>query len=217
MTPLAKSLIAGTALLILMPSLTCAQTSTNTSNVLNGQIDLQSDIAKLNTQVTNIAGNVASSADAGGNNVQIYTMNDTNVLNTQIVGNSADIVATQNANVQNAGGTVDLQAQAICNGTDISTDPHNVNVNSYQECDATDPYAQLNANVDTAGNDTSLLATAIGNTFSEDTNAPNTNIITRQLNTSTEEAVVNSAVKNVYGNLSIGATAVGNTATIVHY
>ncbi len=144
-------------------------------------------------------------------------MNNTNVLNTQIVGNRADIVAIQNANVQNAGGTVDLQAQAACNGADISTDPHDVNVNSYQECDATDPYAQLNAYVDTAGNDTSLTATAVGNTFSEDTNAPDSNVITRQLNTSTEYAAVNSVVKNVYGNLNVTATAVGNTATIVHY
>lgn len=202
-----------------MPSLACAQAWNNggTSNVLNGQINLKSDISQLNTQITNIAGGVDSESNAGGNNAEIYTMNNTNVDNSQIVGNSADIVATQNVQVQNTGGGVNLQAQAVCNGADISTDPHDVNVNSYQECDATDPYAQLNANVNTAGGDTSLLATAVGNTFSEDTNAPNSYVVNRQVNTSTEDSVINSAVSNVYGNLTITSTAIGNTATIVHY
>lgn len=144
-------------------------------------------------------------------------MNNTNVKNDQYVGSSADIVAIQNATVQNTGGTVSLQAQAICNGADVSTDPSYTNVNSKQECDATDPYAQLNANVLNAGNDTALAATAVGNTFSEDTNAPNSNIVTRQLNNSMEESVVNATVTNVAGNLTINSSAIGNNAQIIHY
>ena len=217
MTPLAKILIAGTALLTLPASLACAGESNDVSNILNGQVNLQSDISKVNTQVQNVVGNVDGTSTAGGNNVQIYTMNDTNVLNKQYVGPSADIVSIQNADVENAGGTVTLQSQAICNGADISTDPHNVNVKSSQDCNATDPYAQLNANVVNAGNDTSLAAVAVGNTFSEDTNAPNSNIITRQTNNSTEEAVVNSTVTNVAGNVSVNGTAIGNNAQIIHY
>jgi hypothetical protein len=217
MTRLARILIAGTALLTLSASLACAQQSNDVSNILNGQVNLQSDVSKLNTTIDSVAGNVNSSSVAGGNNVSVFTMNNTNVINKQYVGPSADIVAIQNADVENAGGTVTLQAQAICNGADISTDPSNVNVKSSQVCDATDPYAQLNANVVNAGNDTALAATAVGNTFSEDTNAPNANVTTRQVNNSMEESVVNSTITQVSGNVTVNSSAIGNNAQIVHY
>jgi hypothetical protein len=217
MKKLMTILIAGTAALILPLSLACAQQNDGYSNILNGQVDLQSQVAKVNTQVTNVFGNLDSSAAAIGNNVSIFTMNNTNVDNNQIVGPGADIVAIQNADVNNVGGTTTLSATAECNSADVSTDPSYTNVNNQQECDATDPYAALNANVNTAGNDVSLAATAVGNSFSEDTNAPSSNINNLQINNSFEEAVVNSTVSNVYGNVAINAQAIGNNAQIIHY
>ena len=163
MTRLAKTLIAGTALLILPANLACAQQNNDVANILNGQIDLKSDVSNLNTQISNVAGNVNATSTAGGNNVEVFTMNNTNVLNKQFVGSGADIVATQNADVQNAGGTVTLQSQAICNAADVSTDPHTTAVTSDQECQANDPSALLNAKVVNAGDDTTLASQAVGN------------------------------------------------------
>src|SRR5580693_8963183 len=120
------SLIAGTALAILPLSLACAQES-NESNILNGQINLQSDVSKVNVQVTDTNGNVAVDSIAGGNNAEIVTMNNTNVKNNQFVGSGADIVSTLNANVTNTTGGVSLDSETACNQISVSTDPHQVN------------------------------------------------------------------------------------------
>src|ERR1700678_3406208 len=118
-------LITGTALAILPMSLACAQES-NESNILNGQINLQSDVSKVNVQVTDTNGGVAVNSIAGGNNAEIVTMNNTNVVNKQYVGSGADIVSILNANVQNTTGGVSLDSETACNQISISTDPHEV-------------------------------------------------------------------------------------------
>lgn len=217
MTRLTKILITGTALLILPLNLAYADGSTSTgSDVLNGQIDLQGSNAHINTTVTDAVGNVAGASQSVGNNVEIVTMDNTNVTNNQSVGNVA-INADQNATVQNAGGTVTLSSQAVCNSADVSTDPHVASVYSNQQCYASDPSSLLNASVSNAGNDVSLSSTAVGNTFSEDTNAAYMPIQNYQLNNSNTSATVNSTVSNISGNVTVNATAIGNNAQIVHY
>src|SRR5271163_4158954 len=158
MINLTKTLIAGTALMILPLSQTYAQGSNNNSDgsiVLNGQVDLHLSSSNVNTNITNTAGNVAGTSASVGNNLEVVTMDDASVNNNQYVS-SVSISADQNANVQNAGGTVTLQSQATCNAADVSTDPHTTTVNSTQECQANDPSALLNATVTNTGNDVSL-------------------------------------------------------------
>jgi len=170
----------------------------------------------VNTTVTNVAGNVTGSSASVGNNLEVVTMNDSNVTNSQYVG-QVSIAADQNATVKNADGTVTLQSQAICNAADVSTDPHTTAITSYQECQASDPSALLNANVVNAGNDTSLSSQAVGNSFSEDTNANYMPIQNTQLNNASIASTVNSTVKNVSGNVTVNSSAIGNNAQIVQY
>jgi hypothetical protein len=216
MTRLTKILITGTALLILPLNLAYADGSTSGSNVLNGQIDLQLSSSHLNTSVSNSPGNVANASSAVGNNVEVVTMDNTNVTNSQYVGN-VSINADQNANVQNIGGTVSLSSQAACNAADVSTDPHTAAIYSNQTCNASDPSALLNANVANINNDVSLSSQAIGNSFSEDTNAQYMPVQNYQTNSASIASTVNSKVTNVNGNITINSTAVGNNAQIVQY
>lgn len=214
MRHLAKILIASTALLTLPLSLAYAGDST--SQILNGQVDFHVDHSNLNLNVNDAAGNTVGASVAGGNAVDITTMNNTTVTNNQYVS-SVSISSDLNANVTNTGGTVDLSSQAVCNSAGVSTDPAYTNVYSNQECNAKDPSAQLNANVANIGNDVSLASTAVGNSFEEDTNAQSSAIQNYQLNNSNVYATTNANVTNVAGNVSASATAIGNTAQIIHY
>jgi hypothetical protein len=191
-------------------------TSSSGSEILNGQVDLHTAESNVSTSVVNAEGNVAAQSSAGGNNLQVVTMNDTGVLNNQYT-TSIDISANLSANVQNSGGTVTLQSQAICNGADVSTDPHITAVNSSQECDAVDPSASVNANVVNAGNDVSIASTAMGNSFSEDTNATQMPTQNYQLNQSSVNSTVNAKITNVAGNVTVNSTAMGNNAQIIGY
>jgi len=170
----------------------------------------------VNTTVTNTAGNVTGSSASVGNNLEVVTMNDANVTNSQYVG-QVSIAADQNATVKNANGTVSLQSQAICNAADVSTDPHTTAVTSDQECQANDPSALLNAKVINAGNDVSLASQAVGNSFSMDTNAAYMPVQNQQLNNSAIASTVNSTVKNTNGNVTVNSSAIGNNAQIVQY
>lgn len=202
--------------MILPLNLACAQTSSDGSIVLNGQVDLHLSASNVNTSITNVAGNVTGTSSSAGNNLEVVTMNDSTVSNSQYV-TSVSIAADQNANVQNTGGTVTLQSQALCNAADVSTDPHTTAVTSTQTCYANDPSSLLNANVLNAGNDTSLSSTSVGNSFSEDTNAAYMPTTNQQMNASSIASTVNATVKNVAGNVTVSSSSVGNNAQIVQY
>src|SRR5580698_8566329 len=111
MRNLKTALIATTALTILSLSQACAQQNSE-SNILNGQVDLNSSVSKLTTSVVDTSGNVTLDSTAGGNAVEIVTMNNTNVQTGQFTGGGADIVSIVNANVQNTDGTVSINSQA---------------------------------------------------------------------------------------------------------
>src|SRR6185437_9639722 len=113
MTRLARILIAGTA--ALMPMTQAFADGSSESQIINGQIN-------LNSIWTN-------------NNME---MNNTIVDNNQYASGAA-IGADLNATVTNVNGSVNLNTQVACNTADISTDPAYTIVNSTQECNVGDP------------------------------------------------------------------------------
>ena len=96
MTRLAKTLITATAMLTLMSASAFADGSNDggVSNILNGQVNLNNQTATLNLSSTNVQGNISGGATAGGNAIDITTMNNTNVINNQYV-------STQNIDADN--------------------------------------------------------------------------------------------------------------------
>jgi hypothetical protein len=218
MTPFAKTLIAGTALAILQLNPACAGDSTDHSGsiILNGQVDLHTSISSLGATVKNVHGDVGVQSTAGGNAVDITTMNDTQVQNDQYTS-SVDIFSDLGASVHNVDGSVAVQGQATCNNTSISTDPNFTQVDSNQECRAKDPTSSMNVDAGNISGDLSVSNLAAGNSFQEDTNAPFAPITTRQINASSVNANTIANVANIGGSVSVTSTAVGNTAQIVHY
>src|ERR1700753_4159752 len=123
MTRLAKTLITATAMLTLMSASAFADGSNDggVSNILNGQVNLNNQTATLNLSSTNVQGNISGGATAGGNAIDITTMNNTNVINNQYVS-TQNIDADVYANLTNVGGTTDLNSQSVCNQDSISMD-----------------------------------------------------------------------------------------------
>ena len=196
----------------------CADSSNDggVSNILNGQVNLNNQTATLNLDTDTVQGNVSGAAVAGGNAIDITTMNNTNVINNQYTS-TQNIDSDVYANVNNVGGTTDLTSQAVCNSASISMDPTSTNVDSTQECKAIDPSATLHANVSNTNNDVSLASMAVSNTMEEDTNAPYGNVTNWQINRAAVNASTTANVTNIGGNVSASATAIGNTGQIIHY
>lgn len=217
MTRLAKILITGTALTILPLTQACAAESTSTgSNILNGQVNFNATVSTLNTDVYNTGGDVVGQSVAGGNAVDITTMNDTTVTNNQF-NKSTTIESTINAGVGNIGGSVGYSSQAACNSASVSTDPTLTAVNSQQECRSIDPASTVNANIAHIGGDVGLASSAVGNTFEADSNASNMPVSTGQINSSFVQSKVNANISNVGGTVSATSAAIGNNAQILHY
>ena len=154
---------------------------------------------------------------AAGNLIDITTMNNTKVQNSQIVGPNAAIGSNVNTNVTNVWGSVGIPNQAVCNGASVSTDPTLTAVNSYQKCDASDPASAINTNVSNIAGDAVIQNSALGNSFEADSNAPNMPIVTQQYNNAMSASTVNANVSNVGGSTSLTSSAIGNTAQIIHY
>ena len=218
MTRLAKTLITATAMLTLSTALAFADSSNDggVSNILNGQVNLNNQTATLNLDSDTVQGGVSGAAVAGGNAIDITTMNNTNVINNQYTS-TQNIDSDVYANVNNVGGTTDLTSQAVCNSASISMDPTSTNVDSTQECKAIDPSATLHANVSNTNSDVSLASMAVSNTMEEDTNAPYGNVNNWQINRAAVNASTNATITNVGGNVAASATAIGNTGQIIHY
>jgi hypothetical protein len=207
-----------TATLTLLTASAYADSSNDggVSNILNGQVNLNNQTATLNLDSKNVQGTLTGGAVAGGNAIDITTMNNTNVSNNQYVS-TQNIDSDVYANVKNVGGDVGLSSQAVCNSASISMDPTSTNVDSTQECKAVDPSATMQANVTNAVGSVSLASTAVSNTFEEDTNAPYGNVNNWQINRAAVNASTTATLKNVGGDASASATAIGNTGQIIHY
>jgi hypothetical protein len=217
MSNLAKTLIATTALSILTLSPAFAGSSTDTGSViLNGQVNFDVEASKLNVDVQDVGGDAVGQSVAGGNVVDITTMQDTKVHNEQY-STSSYIGSELNTNVSNVGGSVGYTSQAVCNDASVSTDPTTTDVYSNQECRAQDPTSTLNAAVTNVSGDVSLQSSSLGNNFEEDTNAPNAPVATYQINNSATYSTVNASIANVHGSVGATSAAIGNNAQIVHY
>ena len=229
MTFRAKILIAATALATL--SATCAYAggaeygSWNDGAMAGGigsqintnQVNLQTNWSNMTGNIDTVAGDAVMQGAAGGNLMDITTMNNTMVNNSQIVGPGASIGSNITGNINNIGGSVGIQNQAVCNGVSVSTDPTLSATHSYQECNAADPASMIKANVTNIAGDAVFQGSSLGNTFEADSNAPNMPIFNKQINNSTIASTVNANVYNIGGSTSMTSSAIGNTGQIIHY
>jgi hypothetical protein len=187
------------------------------SQILNNQINLQTNWSSLTGSVDTVGGDVVVQGNAAGNLVDVTTMNDTRVTNNQTVGSNATIGSTVAVDVNNVWGSVGITNQAICNGASVSTDPILTAVKSNQACHATDPYSEINTNISNIGGNAVVQGMAVGNKLETDSNAPNFPIMSRQLNNSGVVSNVNANVFNAAGTVGLSSSAVGNTAQVLHY
>ena len=187
------------------------------SQILNNQINLQNAWSNLTGSVNTVGGDAVAQGSAAGNMIDITTMNNTMVNNSQIVGPGASIGSNIVGNINNIGGSVGIQNQAVCNGVSVSTDPTLSATHSYQECNAADPSSMIKANVTNIYGDAVFQGSSLGNTFEADSNAPNMPIFNKQINNSTIASTVNANVYNIGGSTSMTSSAIGNTGQIIHY
>lgn len=187
----------------------------NGSLILNDQTQLQAVTSKVNTEAMGISGDFAAQSVAGGNALDVTTMQDSWVTSKQYT--AGDVTATLNGNVKNLGGSGSLVAQAFCNDANVSTDPTTTDVYSEQECAAKDPTATVNGTANNIGGDFASAAIAMANNFQEDTNAPYAPVQNYQINHSAVNAVNNTSIYSVKGSASVTGSAIGNNAQIVHY
>jgi hypothetical protein len=186
------------------------------STILNGQLTFGAQWSTVNTQATNVAGDVVIQSQGAGNTFEAVTFDNTHVTSTQD-DESTNIGSTVNANVNGVGGNVSISGLAVCNSTDVSTDPEVTAVNSKQICHAEDPGSEVNANVRNVAGDVAVQTTAYGNTYTEDTNALNAPTVLHQINTSNVFGTANVSVHNVGGSVGVTSSAVGNSTQVVHY
>ena len=187
------------------------------SHILNNQINLQNNWSNLNASVDTVGGDLVAQGSAAGNLIDITTMNNTRVQNSQIVGPNANIGSNIAIDANNIWGSVGIQNQVLCNGASVSTDPVLTAVKSNQECHATDPYSSINTNISNIAGNAVLQGSALGNSFEADSNAPNMPIMSRQLNNSGVVSNVNANIFNAGGSVGLSSSAIGNTSQIIHY
>jgi hypothetical protein len=187
------------------------------SQILNNQINLQNNWSTIKGSADTVGGDVVAQGSAGGNLIDITTMNNTRVFNSQIVGPNANIGSNINLDTNNVWGSVGIQNQVLCNGASVSTDPVMTAVQSNQECHAQDPYSSIKTNISNLAGNAVIQGSALGNSFEADSNAPNMPIFSRQLNNSGVVSNVNANIFNAGGSVGMSSSAIGNTSQIIHY
>jgi hypothetical protein len=214
----ARTLIAATAVVTLSVTFAYAgDTSQAGSNIINGQINLQSQFSNLTGTIDGVAGDAVAQSAAAGNMIDIVTMNNTRVQNSQFVGPGSAIDSNVDTSISNVWGSAAVSSQALCNGASVSTDPTLTSVNSYQKCVSSDPSTSVNANIGNIGGNAVVQGMALGNSFEADTNAANMPIVSRQFNNSLTTSTVHANVSNIGGSTSLTSSAIGNTGQIIHY
>ena len=223
MRRIAKTLIAGTALLSLAALPAFAADSSEgqdyyieygTAEVLNGQINYGNVWSNIDVVIEGVEEDVTAVTQAVGNTVNIYTMSNTYVDNEQIQNGTVRAEVIMDAS--DVGGNVLIGATALCNGAMISTDPDVTAINSRQICDNDDPAATVNANLSNIGGGVGIAATSVSNQIQVDSNAKNFPIDTYQESNTNTFATIDANIVNV-GHVDLNASAVGNSATIIHY
>jgi hypothetical protein len=198
------------------PASTASNGNTNESDIVNGQINLNSVWTNANITVDNVNGDVNGQATAVANAFQAVTMNNTIVNNNQYASGAA-VGADLNASVTNINGSVNMNTQVACNTADVSTDPAYTIVNSKQECAVGDPSQATNVFAAQIQNNVNVSGSVAGNVYTEDTNAKYNYVNTQQINSSAVNSTTNVQAYNVGGTVNVSSSAVGNTAQVVHY
>lgn len=187
------------------------------SMIMNGQVNLHTNWSNLNGAFDTVGGDLVGQGAAAGNMIDITTMNNTRVLNNQVVGPQANIGSNINMDANNVWGSVGISNQVLCNGASVSTDPTLTAVRSNQECHATDPFSSVRANITNIAGNAVVQGSSLGNTFEADSNAPNFPIVSRQFNNSGVISNVRANMFNVGGSVGMSSSAIGNTSQIIHY
>jgi len=217
MTRLAKSLIAGTALvmLVLTPAFAGNSSDPSGSQILNGQIALHTANSSLHTTIDGVGQDVGVQSVAAGNTLDVTTMNDTTVTNNQYVSSvtSAPISRGGDQRRRQRGDP----GQAVCNSASVSTDPNITKINNTQQCDAIDPTSGTYVYADGVGGSLSVTNLAAGNTLERTPNASNMPVNNLQINHANVNAMTTATVSNVGGSVSVSSAAIGNSAQIIHY
>ena len=216
MRRIAKSLIAGTALLSLAALQVSAEEYVEYGNaeVINGQINFGNVWSTINATVSATNGDVHAFTQSVGNTVNIFTMSNTWVENSQ--DQRGDVGAEINLEATDVWGDVRVGATALCNGAMVSTDPDVTAVKSEQTCGAKDPSAVVNADLSNISGGVGIAATAVSNQIQVDSNAKNFPIDSTQLNQADTVATINADISNT-GQVDLSGSAVGNSATFIHY
>jgi hypothetical protein len=195
----------------------CAADLTDTgSSILNGQVNVGNVVSTMTSTTANVYGDVSVQSVAVGNLLDVTTMNDTSVNNSQYV-KTGEIGSYLGAAATDVSGSVSVTGQAICNAASVSTDPTVTSVTNLQQCYGQDPASVVYVDAINVGGSVSIANSAIANTFEADSNAANMPIDSTQVNNTLVTATTTANVKNVAGSVAISATAVGNSAQIVHY
>jgi hypothetical protein len=192
-------------------------TSSSGSNIINGQVNLQNNWSNLTGSIDTTGSDATVTGAAAGNLIDITTMNNTRVNNSQIVGSSASIGSNINVDVNNVWGNATVANQVVCNGASVSTDPTYASTQNYQKCNATDPFSGITTNISNVAGNAVVQGSALGNTFEADSNAPNMPILSRQINNSGVTSNINTNLTNIGGTATLSSSAIGNTSQIIHY
>lgn len=187
------------------------------STIINGQVNLQSNWSNLTGSIDTVGGDANVTGAAAGNLVDITTMNNTRVNNSQVVGSGAAIGSNVNVDVNNVWGNAAVTNQVVCNGASVSTDPTIASTKNYQECNATDPYSGLTTNISNVAGNAVVQGSSLGNTFEADSNAAKMPILSKQINNSGTVSDVTANLHNIGGTATLSSSAVGNTSQIIHY
>ena len=187
------------------------------SNIVNGQINLQNTWSNLNGSIDTAGSDATAQGAAAGNLVDITTMNNTRVQNSQIVGSGASIGSNVNVDVNNVWGNATVANQVVCNGASVSTDPTYASTNNFQKCSAADPFSGITTNISNVAGNAIVQGSALGNSFEADSNAPNMPIMSKQINNSGVTSNINANLYNVGGTATLSSSAIGNTSQIIHY
>lgn len=185
-----------------------------TAEVINGQVNFGSVWSNINVTVDGVEDTVTAVTQSVGNTVNVYTMSDTYVDNVQV--QNGDVGAEVTIDTWGVGGDVLVGATSLCNGASISTDPDVTAINSSQSCNANDPVSSIDANVSNVGGGVGMSAVAVSNQIQVDTNAANFPINSYQESGADTFANINATISGAT-QVDLQSSAVGNTATFIHY
>jgi hypothetical protein len=192
MKTIKSALVAGTAFVALASAAAaspCPGPNPCPDNtILNGQLNIGTTVAHVQTHITNVTGDVSATAAAIGNSLSVDVVGDTVIGNTQ--QNWGYVGSSLNATVAHAN-DVSLTSAAIANSASIKV---------------MDSDSLVLSNLQTQA--------AISNSLSVETDASLIRIGTTQRNQGPNIANVNATVTKVSGDVAVTGAAIANSVSI---